>query len=335
MRNVVVYGGGNVAHSLVAVISATQQVSVVTRNPNEWQHELKWVQNGLVNSSKFSVVATCDHSVLEAAEVLFVCLPQSAIDDTFEKVLSYLNPHAVVVFVPAPAKTFHYAEILGLKGIRTIGFQRVPFISRIVDYGKVVNISNNRKAHKISVSDENLKELCCKICDKWFGGRVKFLSSFLTFCFSNSNPLLHPSRIVVLFDKWKEKRYTYNPLFYGEWTDASSELYLAADHEMRSVMQKFPCFDMLIDYESVLDHYNVRNAHELTLKLQSIPSFLEILSPMKKSGELWIPDFESRYFTEDVNYGLQTMVDLAGKVNEPTPIMNSLVEKMRKICCHP
>jgi hypothetical protein len=56
---------------------------------------------------------------------------------------------------------------------------------------------------------------------------------------------------------------------------------------------------------------------------------------MKKSGNLWIPDFESRYFTEDVNYGLQTMVDLAGKVNEPTPIMNSLVEKMRKICCHP
>jgi hypothetical protein len=201
MQKVVVYGGGNIAHSLAAVISATQQVFVVTRRPNEWHSHLKSEKDGVINSSKFFIEATDNHAVIEGADVLFICLPQ----------------------------------------------------------------------------------------------------------------LLHPSRLIVLFDKWREKKFTYNPPFYGEWTDASSELYLAADYKMKCVMQKYSCFDMLIDHESVLDHYNVKNAHELTVKLQSISSFREILSPMKKQGELWVPDFESRYFTEDVNFVLRILVEFAEK----------------------
>lgn len=332
MQKVVVYGGGNIAHSLAAVISATQQVFVVTRRPNEWHCHLKSEKDGVINSSKFFIEATDNHAVIEDADVLFICLPQFLIDNVLERVFPHLNPRTVVVFVPAPAKSYLYAEILRKKGIRVIGFQRVPFISRIIKYGRSVKISNNREIHKIAVSNDKLMEFCCAMCDKWFGGSIVFLSSFLTFSFSNSNPLLHPSRLIVLFDKWREKKFTYNPPFYGEWTDASSELYLAADYEMKCVMQKYSCFDMLIDYESVLDHYNVKNAHELTLKLQSISSFREILSPMKKQGELWVPDFESRYFTEDVNFGLRILVEFAEKNNVPIPIIQGIKERMREIC---
>ena len=323
--NVCVYGGGNIAHSLAAKISQTQPVTVITRRPTSWTRRLSFEQGGKVVESRFDVCATEDARSVSAAGLIFVALPQFAIEEALDRIVPYLNAGSTLAFVPAPARIVRYAELLASRGINIVGFQRVPYISRIVEYGKAVKISDNREVYRIVISDSSLTGAWDELCSLWFGGRAEYLSSFLTLAFSNSNPLLHPSRLVVLFKDWRHRIFPDNPPFYGEWTDESSELYIAADNEMHEVMSRYP-IDLRKDYESVLDHYGVKTSSELTCKLRSIPSFRMILSPMMQTADGWVPDFNSRYFTEDVQFGLVEMLRLAEKVGVQVPTMRMLYD---------
>ena len=328
MDSICIYGGGNIAHSLVAAISTTQPVTVITRRPESWGQRIAFVQEGEMQEGLNEVTATSDLSAVETADVIFMALPQFAIDDAVDRILPNIKQDATVVFIPAPAKMAEYASRIVSKGCHVVGFQRVPFISRIIDYGHSVSISASRQIHKLVVSDISMRIDWAHYCKIWFGGDAEYLSSFLTFAFSNSNPLLHPSRLVVLFKDWENKIYDYNPPFYGEWTDESSRLYIDADREMMKVMSHFPEIDMAADYESVMRHYGVRTVSELTVKIRSIPSFKTILSPMKEVHGRLQPDFESRYFTEDVPFGTKIILDLAHQVGVYVPTINYLAKEV-------
>ena len=331
MESVCIYGGGNIAHSLAAVISVTQPVTVVTRRPEAWNSRMAFVQEDKMHWGLNAVNATSDVSTVRMADIVFVALPQFAIDGAIGVLMASLKYGATVVFVPAPAKAAEYAKLLVDRGYRVAGLQRVPFISRINEYGSSVTISAPRQIHKLVVSEEGMRlDWSCR-CHKWFGGNVEYLSSFLTFAFSNSNPLLHPSRLVVLFEDWEDKCYKYNPPFYGEWTDKSSDLYIAADMEMLDVMSHYHEIDITTDYESVLDHYNVKSASELTLKIRSIPSFQTILSPMREERGKWLPDFQSRYFTEDIPFGTRPIYDLGRRKGIKAPTIGFLINAMDAI----
>lgn len=320
---VCVYGGGNIAHSLASKISQMQPVTVITRRPANWARRLSFEQKGKTVESRFDIHATYDARTVSGADLIFIALPQFAIEEALDRIVPHLKADSTVAFVPAPARIVQYVELLSLRGVRVVGFQRVPYISRVVDYGSAVKISNDREVYRLVVSDSSLTSTWDERCSLWFGGRTEYLSSFLSLTFSNSNPLLHPSRLVVLFKDWPHKIFSYNPPFYGEWTDESSELYISADNEMRQVMSCYP-IDMQKDYESVLVHYGVKTAYELTRKLRTISSFRMILSPMVQKANCWVPDFTSRYFTEDVQFGLVEMLKLADRVGVAVPTMSML-----------
>lgn len=61
----------------------------------------------------------------------------------------------------------------------------------------------------------------------------------------------------------------------------------------------------------ILDYYGSHDAKSLAAKLSSIKGFKGITSPMLQTPEGWIPNFHSRYFTEDFPYGLRYILQLA------------------------
>lgn len=69
----------------------------------------------------------------------------------------------------------------------------------------------------------------------------------------------------------------------------------------------------------ILEYYECTDASSLTRKIRSIEAFKVVKSPMKLTDSGWIPDYSSRYFTEDFPYGLKFIKMLAeGKVDTPT-----------------
>jgi hypothetical protein len=77
---------------------------------------------------------------------------------------------------------------------------------------------------------------------------------------------------------------------------------------------------------SVLDYYESTDAASLTEKLHSIEAFKGILSPMKKVGDGFVPDFHSRYFTEDFPYGLAIIHRLMHEHHIPSPYINKVYD---------
>ncbi len=321
---IIVCGGGNIAHSLVAAIARHEEVDVLTRQPGRWSHS--------VNDSPHRVCATDDVAGVATAEVVLVAVPQFAVESQFARMRPYLKPGQLVCFVPANSLMPTLCDEAKSIGVDIACFQRVPYIARIREYGKSVAMSAPRTNHRVFLSSEASRGVLDELCRRIFEAPANYLRSPLTFVFNNSNPLLHPARMVVLFRDWRDCVYTENPLFYAEWTDESSERYIAADREMFKVLQTAePSGACAADYEDVLTHYGVRSARELTAKLRSIESLATIRSPMKREGAMWVPDFESRYFTEDVEYGLKPILDWAQRCRVSTPALGSLAEELAAV----
>lgn len=321
---IIVCGGGNIAHSLVAAIARHEEVGVLTRQPGRWSRS--------VNDSPYQVWATDDVTQVASAEVVLVAVPQFAVEVLFARLRPHLKPGQLVCFAPANSLMPMLCAEAKALGIDLACIQRVPYIARIREYGKSVAMSAPRANHRVFLSGETSRTVLDELCQRDFEAPTSYLRSPLSFVFNNSNPLLHPARMVVLFRNWRERVCVENPLFYGEWTDESSELYIEADREMFRVLQAAdPSGSCALDYEDVLTHYGVRSVHELTVKIRSIESFSTIRSPMKQEGTMWFPDFESRYFTEDVEYGLKPILGWAEKCQVATPVLESLAQELEAI----
>lgn len=325
---VTICGGGNIAHALAAVLSLTDDVSVMTRKPELWGRVLAHKKGGAdyVRGRPLRMVSSSP-SVVEDAELIIISVPRFAINEVLERIAPRLHKGQAVAFIPAPGGLEEVSVELKRKhGVETIGFQRVPYIARISEYGHAVTLSDDRAVHKTVMSCSLDEHFWDEYFTSRFGGTVVHLSSFFAFTFSNANALLHPARLMVLLNK---PQYDRMPLFYEEWTDESSELYVKSDAEMLSVMRKYPEVDIGKDYESALDHYGVGTIQELTRKIRSIPSFRGIQAPYVLSDGHYVPDLTSRYFTEDVAYGTEKIQVLARKVACRIPTIDMFVARIK------
>ncbi len=325
-------GGGHIAHSLVAACGRFCDVSVFTRRPYKWNDRLEYqIGDGPKEITAGHVFASNNPQIVADSDVIVIALPRFAIDDELAKIMPFLRKGQSVVFIPAPAGMEQIVSKLSMLGVETVAFQRVPFVARVVRYGHSVWMGSVRSISRLALSDGSRKEMWKTFVEHFIGGEVQFLSSFLIFTFSNSNPLLHPSRLVELLRNGNQGVYEKCPYFYAEWTDVSSEHYVKADAEMYAAFMAYSKVTVENDYESALDHYESKTPQELTCKMRSIESLKQILAPWKQRHDgLWEPDFTSRYFTEDVPFGTSVIQKYAHKARVCTPTIDMLISEITK-----
>lgn len=77
---------------------------------------------------------------------------------------------------------------------------------------------------------------------------IEVVPHYLEVSLSNSNPLLHTSRLYNLFQNYREGIYYEKvPLFYEDWTDEDAELLIRCDNEFSGYW---------IDYRSISGKYS-------------------------------------------------------------------------------
>ena len=328
-------GGGNIAHALAAVFSERESISVFTRSPERWADRISWEveSSNTMRECCYKLNPTRDLNFVAAAECLVVCVPRFAMRDLLNTIDSAVHCGQTVFFIPGPAGM---EEIVGgylARGIDTVGFQRSPFVARIREYGHSVWVSGVRSVSRLAFSRVEIAGRWIRFAERIIGGRMETLSSFLTFTFSNSNPLLHPCRLVELLKGGRNGVYDNCPFFYRDWTDVSSRLYMQADKEMYRAFMTYASESDVADYESALSHYESATPEELTIKIQGIESLKSIAAPWKRDADgLWRPDFASRYFTEDIPYGTQVIKDYAAAKHIQTPTIDFLISAVQEAC---
>ena len=321
-------GGGNLGHVVAGFVAAQgkHEVCLLTRQPERWSTELtieapeETTYIGHLNG----IFSDAKHAVSDA-QIILLCLPGYAIRDTLLQIRDFLKPDAAVGSVVS-STGFFFQAIDILSPTQTLfGFQRVPFISRIINYGHRARLMGYKNCLELAIEHAVQPETLRDTLSDMLRTPIHLLQSHYEVSLSNSNPLLHPSRLYSLWKDWHPGIiYDRIPMFYEEWTEEAAQLYINMDNELQALLAQLPVSKGSI--ATVLDYYESTDAPSLARKLRNIEAFKGIPAPMKETAGGFIPDFHSRYFTEDFPYGLAFVHRLTHEKGIPSPTIDRIYE---------
>lgn len=331
---VCICGGGNLGHVIAGFIAAHGQheVTILTRHPEQWSHQLQIeTPDGTTLMGDLQGVYSDPSQAIPQSDIILLCLPGFSIHQMLQQIGPYIQTHTVVGSVISSTGFFQTAMNQLPATTPLFGFQRVPFIARTIEYGHRAHLMGYKNRLNMAVEHCQQPEPLRLALEDMLRTPVTLLDNFYEACLSNSNPLLHPARLYSLWKDWHEGIiYNHNPMFYEEWTEEASRLYVAMDEEFQALIETLPVKKGSIP--TVLDYYESTDAISLTDKLRSIEAFKGIQSPMITLENGYVPDFKSRYFTEDFPYGLALIRQLAKEKGVVTPVMDNVCAWGMKMC---
>lgn len=326
MKTICICGGGSLGHVIAGWLSAKSKakVNILTGKPDLWDKSLSVkTPQGVVLSGELAVVSSNPEEVISGAEVILLCYPGFMVASELVRIRPYIRKDAYIGSVFSSTGFFFEAMKILSDSQPLWGFQRVPFISRVAEYGHSANLLGYKPCYHIAVENvlEEEKKEFVKLIEDWFERPVHLLKNFYEASLTNSNPLLHTSRLYTMFGGANEGRVWPRMIkFYEEWTVEAAEMLIKMDDEFFSLLKVLPVTEGYLP--TILEYYESKDAESLARKLSTIQGFKGIDSPMVQTEEGWVPDFESRYFAEDFPYGLHYIWYLAHEHNIPCPTID-------------
>lgn len=311
MLIVTICGGGGLGHTCAGMFSRLEDVSVnmLCSHPERWNREFEVTRpDGNVLRGRLAEVSSDPAGLIPRSDIVLLCLPAFLVGETLDRIKPYLGQNTIVGTVVSNSGFFFHCH-KHLEGVPVFGLQRVPYVSRVTEYGKSARLLGDREELIVAVENISDRQAFADVLGRLFGEKVVLAGSFYEVTLSNSNPILHTGRLYTMWKDWDGKPFPERGLFYRKWTVEASELEIRMDREFFSLLSALGVSTEHID--TLLEHYESSDAEGMTAKISSIPSFRDIESPMVRVEGGWIPDFGSRYFTEDFPYGLKMIHDLA------------------------
>lgn len=326
MTRICICGGGSLGHVCAGFLSAqpSVQVNLYTRHPEDWSHDLTVTDPyGKVFHGHLNRISDNVGTVTANCDIILLCLPGFAIEETLAQISPFIGKACVGSIVCSTGFFFAAHRILA-SDTRLFGFQRTPFIARTEKYGHSANLLGYKNQIAIAVENVTDRDSFRKLVEHLWQTPTKLLDSYYEVSLTNSNPILHTGRLYSMWKDWNGEVYDHNILFYREWTVEAGRILIEMDSEFMRLLDVLPVAKSSIP--TLLDYYESTDAESLCMKIRSIPAFRNITSPMKEVSGGWIPDFSSRYFTEDFPYGLSFIRQLAKEHDIPTPAIDKVYE---------
>lgn len=327
-------GGGSQGHISAGVIGSNTEyeVNILTRRPKQWSHHFVTMDlTGKEYHSSLNIISDNPEDVIPQADIILICLPGFAIRSELELIYPYISKQAIIGCVFGGSGFFlQLIEVFGLEA-KGFALQRVPFTGRPKVYGHSATLKGYKPYLKVATMNIETPEKIVRILEEWYSTPVYLLKHWLEATLSNSNPLLHPCRMKIMFKDWTpNKIYARIPYMYNtDWDDESSKCWVDCDLELRKIMDKLPMD--INEVPSILDYYNCEDIAALTSKMQSIEPFKTVKVHMIEVSDGYKVDASVRYFTEDIPYGMLLIKAFAELTNTATPSIDSVIEWAQNI----
>ena len=327
MIDICICGGGSLGHVCASVLASNPQVRlrIHSRRPEHWNNEVCVTDpKGHTYIGKITCITDNYAQAIEGCNMVLLCLPGFAIAEALADIRPYLSDRCAVGAIVGSTGFFFHAHRLLSSDTPLFTFRRVPFIARVETYGSRAQLLGYKPEVDMAVEHMADAEAFRTQIEKLFVTPTRLLNNFYEASLSNSNPILHTGRLYTLWKDWNGEATPTCGHFYKEWTDEASECIISMDEEFSRLLDCLPVDKGLMP--SLIDYYECTDAASLTRKIASIPAFVPILSPMKQTPNGWVPDFGSRYFTEDFPCGLQIIKQLAETHSVATPLIDSVLQ---------
>ena len=325
---ITICGGGSIGHVIAGILGActNTNVRILSSRASLWENTITVEDcNGKIVKGDIERISSAAADVIPDSKIVFLCVPGYLIETILQEISPYLSAGTYVGACVASSGFFFVAEKILQDNFSLFGFQRVPYVARVKNYGKSVNLLGYKKELYLGCRYCNNTDFIVNFWQQCLATSIKLLPSFYDAALSNSNPILHPSRLFGMWHNWdKDTVYSRQLLFYEDWDDFSSEILVNCDNDFFNVIRHYPCTPGAIP--RLLDYYESKTLADLSLKLRSIAAFKGIPAPMLKTDNGFIPDVTNRYFSEDIPFGLQIIKNLAVQASLKTPTIDKILE---------
>ncbi len=326
--SIAIIGGGNIGTQFACVCASKgYKVNIFSSKPDLFSQEIEMIDEyEKVTVGVLNKVSADLREVVDDCNVIFISYPAFLLKDIASQLLPFIRSGMDICILPGTGGAeFAFRECIKA-GASLYGIQRVPSVARLEQYGNRVRCEGLRSELCVAAIPSNKATDFAHFLQFLFGIRCVALPNYLSVTLTPSNPILHTTRLRTLFSDYKDGVvYKRNPLFYGEWSDSSSELLIACDDELQAMLRNMDKID-LSSVHSLKQHYGSNTVKAMTEKICSIKSLHNLKSPMKQVEGGWIPDFSSRYFTADFPYGLAILVEIAEILGVSVPKMTDTLK---------
>lgn len=331
--SIAVIGGGNIGTQFACICASKgYKVNVFSSKPEMYDGVLEAVDEfEKVTVGELNKVTADIGEAVSGCQIIIITHPAFNLKSVADQLLPHINEDMNICVLPGTGGAeFAFRDCMK-KGAALFGLQRVPTVARLEQYGKRVRCEGLRgELFLASIPSCKADDFSAFMSELW-GIPCTVLPNYLSVTLTPSNPIIHTTRLRTLFADYEEgKVYDRNPLFYGEWSDASSGLLIACDGELQDMLKIIDEMDLHY-VRSLKLHYESDTVEAMTKKISSIKSLHNLASPMKKVEGGWVPDFQSRYFTADFPYGLAIIEELATVLGFKAPNINETMEWYRNV----
>lgn len=327
--NVTIIGGGNIGMCLAGEISRVKgyDVTIYASRPEQFDERIKVIDDEKEITFWSGLIRATDNlsEAVKDADIILCTFPSHLRKKLITEMEGLVKPGAFVGFFPGYGGAELYCEPLLKKGVSIFALQKVPYVSRTKERGKVAGLMSKKNKILVAALPNNKTDEIADLLEDMLLIKCARLKNYMAATLLPGNPLLHTSGSVVYLNDYKPGQVFPEQIYYYQsWTDECSEFICKFSDEMMEVCDKLPID--LSEVESIQKYYESPTPQDLTRKFHSIPSYYPLVLPMKKTAEGYIPDFTSRFYTEDIPNGVCIIKALAQFVNVKTPTIDTVLD---------
>ncbi|MEE0937866.1 MAG: NAD/NADP octopine/nopaline dehydrogenase family protein [Bacteroidales bacterium] len=359
MKQLVVCGGGNSAHTLIPLLhDSIFDVSIFTSRPEEWANtiELEWQNSAGEVMGRYSgelrKASNKPEELFPNADYIIFCMPVHKYRVALHEIAPFINKEKNVVLGAVYGQAgwnWMVEEIVkeyGLNNLVAFSFGLIPWVSRLIEYGhKGLTygcMSENYAAVKPkSYFNQINDEFFNQVCYRWFGkGKVDKSENFISLTLSVDNQIIHTARCYALHKQygrtWTKKEDV--PLFYRTFDDLSAKLMEGLDRDYSKIRETIKLiypkkkFKHMVDYltlEYFSHKYWSKDAKDSILSSQTLHS---ITTPVIQNEQgSWEISKDHRFLLDDIYYGNCIAKWMAEQLNIETPTINEILHWAQEI----
>jgi hypothetical protein len=345
-------GGGNAGHALAVVASQTFDGDVdwlVNADDKAEVLRDRVATEGLSSTGvisehadKLRTISSDPAEVIPEADMVMIVVPAYAHTAVLERISPYLKETVLLGCLPARSG-FEFDVLRLIPGIephghRTVfGLQTLPWSTRVVTPGTVVNFGALKaKVLLASLPRHRASQISAEL-SLLLGLELIPTDSLLNLTLGNPGQFIHPGLMYGHFSSWSDTEYDAEsiPLFYAQASDAiarpveqlSSEASAVASEIEEHSGHALDLSGVLPVLEWLQISYPTQTVDKTTVGSCFRTGPLQHRkAPMREIGEgRFVPEFDYRYLTEDVPFGLVVTRAIAEIAGVTTPMIDEVI----------
>lgn len=349
-------GGGNGAHVMAAYAASREEteVNVLTLFKDEAERWSKAIEKSdmvvtVTNKdgstsevkSKPAVVSKDPAVAVPGSDILILIVPAFAHEEYLKAVAPHIDKKTVIVGLPGqPGFEYQCMSLLGelAPQITIMSFETLPWACRITEFGlKVDNLGTKKFLAGSIVRGKAIPRkppLMSLQVLHGFEPSLQQTKHFLVILFM-SYSFVHPAILYGRWKDWDKKPLNEEPLFYQGIDEATAQMLETCSQEFLNVAHGITAQRPEVDMSELLDIYNwyltyykedIEDSTNLLNAIRTNKSYKGLAHPMTKEKGKYVPNFKSRYLTEDIPMGMVVFKGVAEIVGVETPVNDMLLE---------